>query len=180
MVEFAETGGVRLPAPAEGTKTADTFAAVRERGMLNAGLDVLAQRFVEAHPDMAVRWEFYRPSQDNGTDQVQMREAMGWALADYDHLGDKTASAPKSGVIRRGDLVLMFAPKSVDNQQRMQDAVAAHADLKAPERAYKDSLDKNKVRLNDGTEDQAKGIGQIKVAEQLVTPRQTQDSEGGS
>lgn len=180
MPEFAD-GGVRLPTADPNKKVADTFAAVRERGMLNAGLDVLAARYQEDHPGMVCRWEYYRPADDMGKDQVLMREAMGWKLADYGDFVNKTESSPMSGIIRRGDLVLMAAPKEVDEAYRMQDAVAAHADLKAPERAYKDNVkEKTKVRLNDGTEDQATGIGQIKVAEQWVTPRTTNDTEGGS
>jgi hypothetical protein len=180
MVEFTSGEGVRLPTPDPDKKVSQAFAAVRERGMLNASLDVLAKRYEEDNPGLKCRWEFYRPSSDNGEDQVTMREAMGWTLADHANFKDHTESAKKTGIIRRGDLVLMAAPDQVDLDYRMQDAVAAHADLKAPERSYKESLEKRTVKLNDGTDDRAKGVGTIKVQEQLVTPRQTTDTEGGS
>lgn len=181
MVDFAED----TKAPKEGNssefvKTAQRFASVRERGMLNAGLDALAQVFVEENPSIAVRWEYYSPSSDNGQDMVTMREAMGWTLCDYSDLKKTTATTPKKGLVRRGDLVLMWAPKEVDEHYRLQDAMAAHVDLRAPQIAFQDALEKNKVQLSDGSEDRAKGVGTIKVREEFATLKPSKDSGGGS
>lgn len=183
MVDFDDKdSGVSVSPPESRNgdkKTATAFAAVRERGMLNAGLDVLAKRYEEANPGRKCRWEFYT-SGDMGKDQVIMREGMGWKLADYSEFGGHTESTPQTGIVRRGDLVLMHTDEVTDREYRLQDAMAAHADLKAPERAFKDSVEQRKVKLEDGTTDQARGVGQIKVREEIVSVRPDKDSEGGS
>lgn len=183
MVDFTDDnkkGSTREDNASDLIKTAQRFASVRERGMLNAGLDALAQAFVEEYPDIAVRWEYYSPTADNGQDMVTMREAMGWTLCDYSDLKNVTATTPKKGLVRRGDLVLMRAPKEVDEHYRLQDAMAAHADLRAPQIAFQDALERNKVTLSDGSEDRAKGVGTIKVREEFATLKPTTDSGGGS
>jgi len=179
MVEFDNDRGPRVPTSdtaVTGKKSAEQFAAVRERGMLNASLDTLAKRFEEQNPGRRARWEFYKPNSDNGEDQVIMREGMGWKLANYDDLGDKTESAPKSGLIRRGDLVLMHADVATHEAYARQDADAAHADLQAPKAAFEDALDNNRVKLSDGSTDQAKGFGQIKVREEIHSVQPDKES----
>lgn len=181
MVDFDEKGPVvpesrgTAVSPA-GKKSAAQFAAVRERGMLNAGLDTLAARFEEQNPGRKARWEYYKPNSDNGEDQVVMREGMGWVLANYSDLGDKTESAPRAGLIRRGDLVLMHTDLETHEAYARQDADAAHADLQAPKAAFDDALEKNKVKLSDGSTDQAKGFGQIKVREEIHSVQPDKES----
>lgn len=171
MVDFDTGRGPAVPESKETAaapkNTAKQFAAVRERGMLNAGLDVLAQRFEEQHPGRKVRWEHYSPTAEQGTDSVTMREGMGWKLADYADFDDQTESGAKKGLVRRGDLVLMHTSIENHNDYLAQDADAAHADLQAPKAAFEDALDNNKVKLSDGSTDQAKGFGQIKVREEI-------------
>lgn len=177
MVDFESRG----PAVPEGraagpTKTAKQFAAVRERGMLNAGLDVLASRYEEQHPGRKVRWEHYQPGNEQGSDNVTMREGMGWVLADYADFKDQTESGLKKGIIRRGDLVLMHTDVENHNAFARQDANAANADLQAAKTAFDDALDNNKVKLSDGSTDQAKGFGQIKVREEIHSVQPDRES----
>ena len=149
--------------------------------MLNAGLEAFENAYKEGHPGMMTRWERYSPGKDNGTDDVVFREGQGWQLVDASEVGLNTPSAAKAGVLRRGDLVLMAIDSKIGQQQLDQDSIAAQLDQKAPQAAFNDSLERNKVRLSDGTEDHARGVGKIKVQEQFVAPHpDSTDSGGGS
>lgn len=175
MVDFTQD-----QAPS-GKKIANHFATVRERGMLNAGMQAFEDAYVESHPGMMVRWERYAPSKENGTDDVVFRESQGWRLVDAAELNIDAPSASKSGYLRRGDLVMMAIDAKTGQYILDQDARAAQDDSNAPKRAFNDALDAKKVRLSDGSEDQARGVGTVKVQEQFVTPRpDTIDSGGGS
>src|SRR6266852_9298848 len=113
-VDFIEEPEAEVGKPATksdrptGKRRAEYFAAVRERGMLNAGLEQIAKAYEADHPDEGFRWEFYKPSMDGGTVMVVNREAMGFHLVDASdiHLSDSpTPSAQREGPVRRGDLV---------------------------------------------------------------------------
>lgn len=175
MVDFTEN-----QAPS-GKKVANHFATVRERGMLNAGMQSFEDAYLESHPGMMVRWERYSPGKDTGTDDVVFREGQGWRLVDSSELNIDAPSATKSGVLRRGDLVMMAIDERTGKQLLQQDADAAQEDYNAPKRAFNDALDAKKVRLSDGSEDQARGVGTVKVQEQYVSPKPDRtDSGGGS
>jgi hypothetical protein len=165
MVDFTEP----TVAPS-GKKIADHFATVRERGMLNAGMEAFEAAYLENHPNEMLRWERYTPGKDNGTDDVVFREGQGWHLVNAADVGLNTASSAKTGVLRRGDLVLMAIDKKVGESLLAQDAVAASVDAQSPKKAFNDALDARKVRLSDGTEDQARGVGKVTVSEQFVSP----------
>lgn len=151
-----------------GKKVADQFVVVRQRGILNAGMDALADQVLNTNPGMAVRWERYSPNSDSGMDNVTAREALGWRLASYADIKDKTPSMPKDGMIRRGDTVLMIAPKEVELAQLAQDAEAAAVDAQAPKAAFEDALATNKVRRDGGEIESAKPIGRIKTSTEFI------------
>lgn len=176
MVEF--TDGQAAPS---GKKIASHFATVRERGMLNASFEAFEAAFKEANPGYMTRWERYNPGKDNGTDDVVFREGQGWKLVDVSELGIESPSMAKAGVVRRGDLVLMAIDEKEGRRQLAQDAELATVDANSAKRAFNDALDAKKVRLSDGTEDQARGVGTVKVQEQFVSPVPDRtDSGGGS
>lgn len=179
MVDF-ESRGPAVPESRETAgqpkKSASQFAAVRERGMLNASLDILARRYEEQHPGRKTRWEHYQPGTEQGADNVTMREGMGWQLADFSDFNDLTETSLKKGIVRRGDLVLMHTDVKNHEAYLAQDAEAAHADLQAPKTAFDDALDNNKVKLSDGGTDQARGFGQIKVREEIHSVQPEKES----
>ncbi len=164
---------------ASGKSQATMFAAVRARGVLNAGLDVLANEYRKANPGSDVRWEFYKPTMDGGLDMVTMREGMGWKVVDWANMPNRTETSLASGPVRRGDLVLMAAPVDVAQMERSQDAEAARADLKLPESSFKDSLERRQVRRSDGESDRAVGVGTIKTREEIIQSVRTDDANGG-
>lgn len=154
-----------------GKRRSEYFAAVRERGMLNAGLDMLAKAYESDHPDEAVRWEFYKPSMDGGADMVVNREAMGFHLVDAGSINlsdNPTPTAQKEGPVRRGDLVMMAGPRDVVNALRLQDAQAAHDDLQAPKQAFEENISKTKAELSDGTVEGPTAFGTIKSKTEIV------------
>jgi len=177
MIDFTEEPESEVGKPAtksdipSGKRRAEYFAAVRERGMLNAGLDQVAKAFESENPDMGFRWEFYKPSMDGGTDMVVNREAMGFRLVDASeiHLSDNpTPSAQKEGPVRRGDLVGMAGPRDVVNALRLSDAQAAHDDLQAPKAAFEENISKTKVATSDGTLEGPQAFGTIKTKTEEV------------
>lgn len=177
MVEFAEDRPE--PATAEGgKKISPVFAAVRSRGMINASMDALAKAFEDLNKEknLGTRWEFYNPNITGGQDLVQFREGEGYIVVTWEMMPNQAETkVDRKGFVRRGDLVLMAAPRHIIQEQLRQDAAVANADIKAPEAAFKSSLDSRQVRRpSDGETDQAKGTGQIKVKhEEIAPPRQS-------
>lgn len=155
----------------EGGKAKSTFfAAVRERGMNNALLDEPAQAYMRNHPGMRAKWEFCPPSGDNSL--VIAREMQGFKLIDAGEIPG-TASSQKSGVVRRGDLVLMAAPEDIYNLIQETDAKSALEDLKLPETSYRDALESNQVQTSAGP-DHARPTGQITRTTEVVQPKLTE------
>jgi hypothetical protein len=180
MIDFEDDKPEKAPdKTASGKNTAKRFAAVRARGVLNAGMDMLAQEYEDAHKDMKTRWEYYAPTKDGGTDMVTMREGMGWKVIDWSEVPNRTASTTSTGPVRRGDLVLMCAPAYLVKEELEQDAEAARVELKSSETAFKTNLEGKKVTLSSGERDGAVGVGSIKTRVEEVIPRQTSDTEGG-
>lgn len=156
----------------DGKTSADFFASVRQRGVLNSILDEPVKVFESLNPDMRARWEYFPPNGD--TTLVVAREALGYHVVDAAEIADEMGQTfAKSGPIRRGDLVMMAAPKEVVDADEAQDARAAAEDLKLPERTYRDSLEANKVTLSTGEQDHARPIGNIRttVEEFRVQPK---------
>jgi hypothetical protein len=162
MVEFSDKPEVTEQP--SGKKTVDFFASVRERGMLNASLDSLAQQYEDGHPGEGTRWEIYRPGETGGTDMVAFREGQGFkAVRQKDLVSDRPSDSiiPDDGIVRRGDLVLMAGPRELINEMRLQDAKAAHADLKAPQNAFEANVKANAVRTSSGASESAKPFGKV-------------------
>lgn len=141
-------------------RTGDVFASVRERGLLNSMLDTPAEAFERANPGMKAKWEYSPPSGDRT--MVTMREAQGYKLADASQLADKTDSSQKSGEVRRGDLVLMYAPTEVHTAIALADHKAAQDDYRAPERTYKEHLESQQYQLSTGEVRRGRPFGEIK------------------
>ena len=135
------------------------FAAVRERGVLNAILDDAVRIYEEQHPGFRCRWEFYPASGDNM--MIVQREALGFVIVDASEIKG-TNSSQKSGPIRRGDVVLMAAPEEIVRELERADAAAAATDAKLPERVYREALERHKARDSAGNEQIARPVGQIK------------------
>lgn len=146
------------------------FVAVRERGLLNASLDELAKAYEEDHPGEKAKWEFYKPEMSGGTDMALNREALGYHFVDAVEIGNsQSAVAPKEGLVRRGDLVLMAAPNHIHNTLLLEDAKAALDDVKAPERAYKENLEaKTMVKTSAGETVHSNAFGSITKKEEVV------------
>ena len=157
------------------------FAAVRQRGMLNAMLDGPAEAFEANNPGFKCRWEF-SPKNGDKT-MVTAREAVGFHLADASQLGEGTDSAQKSGAIQRGDLVLMYAPKELVDMIAAEDARAAHEDHKLPETTYREHVRGIKAKLSDGTVVGGEPVGNIRRTVEsrdlVAEPSQSLDVEGG-
>ena len=94
-----------------GKTKAEFFAAVRNRGVLNAMLDGPAIAFEEAKPGLKCRWEFAPKTGDNT--MVVAREALGFRVVDASEVGPLTDSQQKKGPVQRGDLILMCAPEEI-------------------------------------------------------------------
>jgi hypothetical protein len=141
-------------------KQGDFYTGVRERGMLNAMLDHPAAMFLKSHPDMMVKWEHSPPSGDMS--MVTMREAQGFRIVNAEELSGNTESSQKVGPVRRGDLVLMAAPKEVYEAILAADAEAADLDYRTPELTYKEHMNNMNFRLADGSTRRGKGFGEIR------------------
>lgn len=141
-------------------KTGDFYTGVRERGLLNQMLEGPAQAFQAAHPDMKCKWEHAPPNGD--LSMVTMREAQGFRVVLAEELANQTASSQRSGMIRRGDLVLMAAPTEVYAAILEADALAADEDYKMPERTYKEHLEDTEFKLASGETRRGKGFGEIR------------------
>lgn len=160
-----------------GKVVAEQFIAVRQRGLLNSGLEVLAAQVKRANPGMAVRWERYSKDPSDGKDAVIMSEGMGWKVCTYADLGmASTASTPKDGLVQRGDSVLMMAPEALEREQLKQDAEMARVDSDAAKTSFDDALEQKQVRLSSGETDRAKGIGTIKSRTEFISARPAEDS----
>jgi hypothetical protein len=160
----------------------DFFTGVRERGLLNTMLDEPAQKFEALHPELKAKWEHSPASGD--TSMVVYREAQGFRLVDAGELGPVTESGQKSGPVRRGDLVLMAAPREVYEAILAADAEAADLDYRTPELTYKEHMRGLQVRLNSGEIRRGKGFGEIRrTMEETSIPHEVaaevNRSEGG-
>ena len=147
-------------------KQSEFFAAVRNRGMLNAMLDGPATQYETAHPGMKCRWEYWPPNGDNT--RVVAREAQGFRLVDAADMGAKEPSAQKAGVVRRGDVVLMTGPEALVALIAQEDAEAAQEDWKLPETTYREHIADLKVQLKDGSIIPTPAEGKIRRTEEIV------------
>lgn len=187
MIEFIDEGveqaarQIKEAVKSPDKRRADYFTAVRDRGMLNASLDVLSKQFDEAHKEegLVSKWEYYNPNVQGGTDLVSHREVYGFRLVDASEIdfgGGLTPTAQKEGPVRRGDLVMMCAPREVINMIRLEDAKAANDDLKAPQEAFKKNVEDNKVKTSSGEVQGAVPFGTIKQStEQLYKTSEAAD-----
>jgi hypothetical protein len=168
---MSETKSAPTVQTEEGGKAKSSFfAAVRERGMNNALLDEPAQSYMKNHPEMRAKWEYCPPNGDNSL--VIAREMQGFKLIDASEIPG-TASSQKTGVVRRGDLVLMAAPSDIYDLIQETDAKAALEDLRLPETSYRDALESNKVQTSAGP-DYARPTGQITRTVEVVQPKVTE------
>jgi hypothetical protein len=173
MVEFTEDATAKESKPTPEKRRSDYFTAVRERGMLNAGLDVLSKAFDDAHKEegLVSKWEYYNPNITGGTDIAMGREAMGFRMVDASEVsfGElATPSSQKEGPVRRGDLVMMCSTREIANLIRLQDAQAAQTDLKAPEAAFKQNVEDRKVVTSSGEVQGAVPFGAIKQSQEQL------------
>lgn len=170
MTETKNNAALTVQTEEGGKAKSDFFAAVRQRGMNNALLDEPAQSYMRSHPGMEAKWEYCPPNGDNSL--VIAREMQGFKIIDASEI-QGTASSQKSGPVRRGDLILMAAPKEIYGLIRETDAKAALEDLKLPETSYRDALEANVVQTSGGP-DRARPIGQITRTTEVVQPKVTE------
>lgn len=154
-------------------RRAEYFTAVRERGMLNASLDMLSKAFDDTHKEegLVSKWEYYNPNIQGGTDIVMGREAMGFRVVDASEIkigSLPTPTAQKEGPVRRGDMMLLCADRATMNMIRLQDAQAANDDLKAPQDAFKQNVEQNKVKTSSGEMQGAVPFGAIKRGDEQL------------
>lgn len=141
--------------------------------MLNQLLQQPKDAYERLHPDKAVRWE--HAPKDGDLTMVSFREAQGYVLVTADELaedGKLTESAQKAGPVRRGDLVLMAAPKEVHEAVLAQDAEAADTDFRTPEITYKEHMEKQRYKIATGETRPGKGFGQIRRSYEEGTPEE--------
>lgn len=139
------------------------FVAVRQRGLVNAMLEQMESIARRKFPGYATRWEFAPPNGDDA--MVTAREAQGFRVVHNSDLGE----GRRTGPVRRGDLILMIGPKELVAELASMDARAALEDLKAPEEAFRSSLESRKVTTKVGTEEHAKPFGEIKQTTEVRT-----------
>lgn len=139
------------------------FVAVRQRGLVNAMLEQMESIARQKFPGYATRWEFAPPNGDDA--MVTAREAQGFKVVHNSDLGE----GRRQGPVRRGDLILMIGPKELVAELASMDARAALEDLKAPEEAFRTSLESRKVTTKVGTEEHAKPFGEIKQTTEVRT-----------
>lgn len=144
-------------------KRADFFVAVRQRGLTNAMMEQADNIIREKYPDMETRWEYAPPNGDDT--MVIAREGQGFRVVHNSELGD----GRRPGPVRVGDLIQMVGPKDLVAELNAADARAAHEDLKAPEEAFRASLEKNKVTTKAGTQEGAVPFGEIKQTTEVRT-----------
>lgn len=149
---------------ATGKIKSDFFGAVRTRGMMNAVLETPEKIYKAKHPDEEVRWE-YAPANGDVT-MIVARESMGFRIVDAGEVM-QTKSDAKSGPIRRGDLIMMAGPSELAAAIRQQDAIAAKEDLRAPQDAFYEAAQGNKVMTREGSAGVAEPTGRIKVTEEV-------------
>lgn len=140
------------------------FVAVRQRGLVNAMLEQAEQTIRHKNPGMATRWEYAPPNGDDS--MVTARESQGFRVVHNSELG---AEARRPGPVRRGDLILMIGPQELVDELAQMDARAAQEDLKAPEEAFRSSLEARKVTTKSGTEEHAMPFGDIKRTTEVRT-----------
>lgn len=147
-------------------RQADFFVAVRKRGLLNAMMDGMAERYEAEHPAERCRWEYWPPNGDNTF--VVAREGQGFHLVDMSHFGDHTASEQSTGPVRRGDMVLMAGPKELVDLIEREDERAAIEDSRLPEDAYRAHIRSLRAQLADGTIESAQPVGRIRQSHEIV------------
>lgn len=148
-----------------GKLEAPFFAAVRERGMLNAMLEIPAKQYEKDNPGMKCRWEYSPPGGDNT--MVIAREAMGFKVVDAGEISG-TDSSQTSGPVRRGDLVLMAGPEELLQAIADEDARRAEDDRQLPEVTFRQNLEGTRVRRQDGEIDQARPIGTVRQTAEII------------
>lgn len=163
-------------APPTEKQKSDFFAAVRKRGVLNAMLEGPPREFERLHPTLRCKWEYGPPGGDNTL--VVAREGMGFRLVQAEELGGTTESGQTTGPIRVGDLILMCAPSHIVEAIELEDARLAYEDWRAPKAAFEDSIRGLKVRLKDGSEQEIKPVGDVKVHQEVIGTMP--DASGGS
>lgn len=179
--ENAIAGGVAAAVSEADVKDAATtakarsqfFVAVRARGLVNAMMEQADAIIKEKNPGLDTRWEYAPPNGDDS--MVIAREAQGFRVVNNSELGDNRRPGP----VRRGDLIQMVGPKELAEELRQQDARAAFEDLKAPEEAFKTSLEQRKVTTKDGTQESAKPVGNIKTTTEIRTAVSRPDGSVG-
>lgn len=152
----------------DGKNLSPFFTAVRERGLMNSILDTLSSRYEASHPDMSTHWEYCPTTGDRS--MVTAREAMGYHIVDASEISGLTASEAKTGPLRRGDLILMAAPKDLVNQLRAMDADAASQDSKMSELTYREHLRGLSVTTKDGSVIETRAIGTVKRTTEPLLP----------
>lgn len=155
----ADKAGISVSTGEDRKKHVDFFVATRERGLLNAMLDGPALEFERSNPGWRAKWE-YAPLNDNSL--VTAREAMGFRVVDASELTESTASAQKSGVIRRGDCILMACPEEVHQMIAQSDAEAAAKDAQASESTYRDNVKGLTVSKRTGEQIPTRPIGEVR------------------
>lgn len=139
------------------------FVAVRARGLVNAMMEQADAIIKAKYPGMDTRWEYAPPNGDDS--MVIAREAQGFRVVNNSELGTDRRPGP----VRRGDLIQMIGPAELAEELRQMDARAAYEDLKAPEEAFKSSLEQRKVTTKDGTQESAKPVGKITTTTEIRT-----------
>lgn len=167
------------PGQAPAKRSAEFFAAVRARGLLNAMLDGPALAYERANPGWRARWEYFPAGPGADNTMVVYREGVGFKLVDAAELGEKTASEQADGLVRRGDLVLMAGPEDLVNELELEDAKRAYDDYKLPEAAYREHVESIRVKRKDGTEEKGRPFGSITRTTETLGPTQGLRSEGG-
>lgn len=159
---------------AEGKGQSDFFVAVRERGTLNTLMSAPAAEFERRNPGMGTKWEYAPLNGDNL--MVTQREIQGWRVVQSKEVTDNSEAV---GQVRRGDMILMAAPKDLINDLALSDALAAHEAAKLPETEYKDYVRGIRVKLKDGTVQEGRPVGSIRVTEEArdLTPSAEEEVE---
>lgn len=152
-----------------GKSRANFFSQVREKGLLNASLDLLSDQFKQRYPSMEVKWVHYNPLNTTNGDLLSTgHEAFGYRMVQWEELKGVGESVPRTGPVRRGDQVLMCVDRATYNEQRLQDARLAYDDLTAPEQAFKTQVEANKVKTSSGEKVGATGFGKIRSKEETI------------
>lgn len=138
------------------------------QGQLGMIMNMPMLRFQELHPEQRCRWE-HVPEKDSMS-LVPFREAQGYHVVQAEELNPEQASAQKTGPIRKGDLILMAAPKEVHEAILGQDSEAAENDAYMPERTYKEALAAKQYKAGDSQVLPGRPFGEIRRSTEQGTP----------